>query len=809
MNQKRLYLHTVASPAYRQAVYERTARAWQDLEEALLPTYGGRKWKVQITIKDPYNNKGHAVSPFFCFHGGSLEIAVWPHWLLSIPEPPRFPGYTKGSTKIAPATAEEDDDEEEEEEIVEEDEDIEELEEMQSREVSSLSELALAERWRVPVPSYSIKWLSPLHESFSSRKSAWEHAKTLCQNEVFLDKVLSGYHANGQPITKIATPGAPTVLKAGLLRFLRDGVWIVGQEEEWQRERLEEMEVPEAAVVTPPTTPRKISTLEYYIQENRVEHQKKRVKELSHNGEKVKFTLRGAETELRVIWKTLSEEEREDWASRARCFLDDTKKAGVNDDKMTEAGTANGNMLSSTKSKVLASPATVLDMQSDTESHIAPLAAATTLLGGSSGDHIMVTTEASKLSPGSGKLGGSDSVGRLEVSAISSSDSGAKPEAVAKQQTLPTDGSSRVQEQIPEGKLAEPEVSESKVGRVTPSSESEALPQQNASRCSGGVLSVEFPTPQGKRHTDASPQQNASRCSGGVLSVEFPTPPPTKRRSASSQKHENDPEKEQSLVGKPLSQLLLKPSPSSAWRLQQGQIELCYEASLDHYDSVIATVQARDLTREFQDGFDVLRERGKGRFDMELPAFDRPEFSFITNLKKTPWMPVVRQILGKDAVLIHKGVFISMPGAETQNYHQDGVHLTTQYQKPCHAINVFVPLVDLKKKSGPTEFCLGSHILGQEDYDEEFLETPLVKAGTPVIFDYRLGHKGLANTSGSCRPILYCTYAAAADGKEFRDSVNFSRKRYHKIGDMVSKTPSREERAQKRQRILLEDEPVE
>ena len=191
---------------------------------------------------------------------------------------------------------------------------------------------------------------------------------------------------------------------------------------------------------------------------------------------------------------------------------------------------------------------------------------------------------------------------------------------------------------------------------------------------------------------------------------------------------------------------------------------------------------------------------------MELPAFEKPEFDFITNLKKTPWMPVVRQILGKDVVLIHKGIFLSLPGAETQSYHQDGLHLTTQYQRPTHAINVFVPLISTRDipKCGPTEFCLGSHILGQEDYDEDFLETPLVPAGTPVIFDYRLGHKGLANTSDSCRPILYCTYAAAADGKEFRDSINFSRKRYHKLGEMVTKAPAREERAQKRQRFLEE-----
>jgi hypothetical protein len=253
---------------------------------------------------------------------------------------------------------------------------------------------------------------------------------------------------------------------------------------------------------------------------------------------------------------------------------------------------------------------------------------------------------------------------------------------------------------------------------------------------------------------------------------------------------------------------------STHWRLDQEQVRLCYNAGTDHFNSVMVTVKARDLERELQDGFDLLRERGRGRYDMELPALDTPAFRFLT-VGKAPWMPVVREILGKDVALIHKGMFLSLPGAEPQEYHQDGPHLNTQYQKPCHAVNVFVPLVDLSMRSGPTEFCLGSHILGQEEYDKEFLETPLVPAGTPIIFDYRLGHLGLGNSSDACRPILYCTYAAAADGKEFRDSVNFSRKRYHRIGDLVSKTPSREERKRKRelaaeeQQVELEEQQVE
>jgi ectoine hydroxylase-related dioxygenase (phytanoyl-CoA dioxygenase family) len=243
------------------------------------------------------------------------------------------------------------------------------------------------------------------------------------------------------------------------------------------------------------------------------------------------------------------------------------------------------------------------------------------------------------------------------------------------------------------------------------------------------------------------------------------------------------------------------------------QCQLCHDAGMNHFDRIMRTVQARDLLRELQDGFDLLRERGRGRFDMELPDFDTPTFSFLSNLKKAPWMPIVREILGKDVVLIHKGMFLALPGAERQVYHQDGVHLTTQYQRDVHAINVFIPVVDMSAELGPTEFCLGSHLLGNEDFNEKFLESPIVKAGTPIIFDYRLGHRGLANASDGCRPIVYCTYARASDGKEFRDTVNFSRKRYHKIGDLVGKVATREERARKREQGCCngsdEDQPVD
>jgi len=240
-------------------------------------------------------------------------------------------------------------------------------------------------------------------------------------------------------------------------------------------------------------------------------------------------------------------------------------------------------------------------------------------------------------------------------------------------------------------------------------------------------------------------------------------------------------------------------TPSQHSRLTLDQSFLCYNAALEHFDRVMYTVKARGLYSELDDGFDLLRERGRGRFDMELPIFDSPEFDFITNLETAAWMPIVNKIFNHQPVsLVHKGVFLSMPDSAVQIYHQDGPHLTTKYQKACHAINVFIPLVDLHSKNGPTEFCVGTHYLDHENFCKELVEMPLVSTGTPVIFDYRLGHRGMGNSSKECRPVLYLTYTTVEN--DFVDSVNFSRKRYHKIGRLLDPPLSRDERALKRRK---------
>lgn len=102
-------------------------------------------------------------------------------------------------------------------------------------------------------------------------------------------------------------------------------------------------------------------------------------------------------------------------------------------------------------------------------------------------------------------------------------------------------------------------------------------------------------------------------------------------------------------------------------------------------------------------------------------------------------MPLVKAALGGDAQLVHFGCMLSFPGSVTQPWHSDGPHIRSggspSFVAPPHALNVFVPLVDLSTANGATEYVPGS----QFDFDVKNAPcTPTPKAGAALLFDYRL-----------------------------------------------------------------------
>ena len=89
-------------------------------------------------------------------------------------------------------------------------------------------------------------------------------------------------------------------------------------------------------------------------------------------------------------------------------------------------------------------------------------------------------------------------------------------------------------------------------------------------------------------------------------------------------------------------------------------------------------------------------------------------------------------------------------------------------QLPCHILTVFIPLVDVCADNGATEFSLGTHLHHEcdEDTGERVIEC---SAGSAILFDYRLLHRGTANRTTADRPVLYFTYARAG----VEDPVNY------------------------------------
>eukprot|EP00980_Cylindrotheca_fusiformis_P005203 scaffold1118_cov135-Cylindrotheca_fusiformis.AAC.1 len=328
---KRLWMLT--SSQLRHELYAEAAQALASVEQSLLPSYGGRSWEVTCAMSEENGNI------LFRAWKGKMELAVLPHLLERIPDPPTWPG--RKSRQL--------------DEFFE-NENEEDPTNLQSREVSTLSSVAWDLRHQYPEPSVSIKWKSPDHRIFNSRKAAWDHAHEIAKREVFIDKHILGIGASGK-LLQPTIPSGPTALKVGKLRFERDGLWVVNQELDWQEDRpellqeIEEQKKQEGeeenmeeeafdgtnklgkegnhneAQETDVSRKRKLTPRSFFIQSQRHEYRLK--KQQSMTGSKV--TLRQAEAALRGVWNGLPADEQNSWKEKlakhrvANCCREDSE----------------------------------------------------------------------------------------------------------------------------------------------------------------------------------------------------------------------------------------------------------------------------------------------------------------------------------------------------------------------------------------------------------------------------------------------------------------------------------------------------
>jgi len=179
------------------------------------------------------------------------------------------------------------------------------------------------------------------------------------------------------------------------------------------------------------------------------------------------------------------------------------------------------------------------------------------------------------------------------------------------------------------------------------------------------------------------------------------------------------------------------------------------------------------LTDEKDFRFREVARRGYQRGDL---LFEDPAPAEVTSAARhSPWMPVVTRLLGEpaDDLACDVSIIYSRPGSGEQEWHADGPHLGAGWcagwededeASPAYAACVFMPLVDLNLERGFTQFWPGTHkyssLLGFGGAAPLLGATvdAIVKKGSAVIYDYRLMHRGMPNTSHDERPILQFVY---------------------------------------------------
>lgn len=166
-----------------------------------------------------------------------------------------------------------------------------------------------------------------------------------------------------------------------------------------------------------------------------------------------------------------------------------------------------------------------------------------------------------------------------------------------------------------------------------------------------------------------------------------------------------------------------------------------------------------------RNGFKEIVQRHENRYEMPYRMTEIGSLMYAD----TPIIKrMVSSILGAEYHIPNVSLVLSDSGAMDQGWHADGPHMSVEEVLPCHCLNVFIPLVDVTAANGPTSFRPESHHM-TIDLKKKFLAafmkktlkpvcTPELRKGSILLFDYRVLHRGTANTTAEARPILVLTF---------------------------------------------------
>lgn len=223
--------------------------------------------------------------------------------------------------------------------------------------------------------------------------------------------------------------------------------------------------------------------------------------------------------------------------------------------------------------------------------------------------------------------------------------------------------------------------------------------------------------------------------------------------------------------------------------------ELLLDVSRRRARTIRETLGERKIGIGSAAGYLEIVQRSPGRWDVPIT----PQ-QFGIDDRKMPWWSLVAAVLGDNAEHSFSGVVSSEPGSAAQYWHTDSPHVAPEH-RDAHAINVLVALHDVPMDMGPTECARGSHVLtnhlsnsslvideliyqhegtspgllvnGTQCRVPESCASPMT-AGSCLVFDDRILHRGLANRSDTTRHVAYFSYRR----KGYFENTHFESQRF-------------------------------
>lgn len=191
-------------------------------------------------------------------------------------------------------------------------------------------------------------------------------------------------------------------------------------------------------------------------------------------------------------------------------------------------------------------------------------------------------------------------------------------------------------------------------------------------------------------------------------------------------------------------------------------------------------------------GFREIVMRSPGRYELAILSNDPRRASILDTIQQSlPFVPDLlrpdnaTEPLTWDQVTIQgMSLIVSTTGATDQAWHSDGGHMSLSQHLPCHCLNIFIPLTDLRPELGPTELRPHSHTYTRDLAKLMLLAkarktlrppvAPCLQKSDCLLFDYRLLHRGLAHTTSSQEQ--RCLLNLTVSLSWFKDVVNFPKR---------------------------------